>query len=220
MIEDPIIIKWKRWDSDELTKCMDPYIETGTKYQCLKVPGDDMKYLALHSFNMQWNYGQFKYIKDPETLEYGHLVQVMDFRKYYLNQFQDEPQSLFWYHTQTAIHPIINYCRCPQCPNKIVTDEYIIISDNRKHDKQAVGTFEEASLGFIASTGIVPSKKVQFLITVHNSIKADGASTTCPNLVFPQSDTTLVPSTVKAQLMAVLDKLKVLQQGVYTTEKL
>ena len=43
LIEDPTIIEWKRWDSDELTKCMDPHIETGTKYQCLKVLGDDMK---------------------------------------------------------------------------------------------------------------------------------------------------------------------------------
>ena len=71
----------KRWDSNELTKYMDPHVETGTKYQCLKVLGDDMKDLALHVFDMQWNYSQFKYIKDPETLEYGHLVKVMDFGK-------------------------------------------------------------------------------------------------------------------------------------------
>ena len=58
--------------------------------------GDDMKDLALHLFDMQWNYSQFNYINDPETLEYDHLVQVMDFGKNYLNQFQDEPQSLFW----------------------------------------------------------------------------------------------------------------------------
>ena len=32
IVEDPAIIKWKRWDSDELTKCMDPHIETGAKY--------------------------------------------------------------------------------------------------------------------------------------------------------------------------------------------
>ena len=82
--------------------------------------------------------------------------------KKYLNQFQDEPQSLFWYHTQTVTHPIINYYICPQCAKKIVTDEHIIISDNIKHYKQAVRTFEEASLGFLASEGIVPMKKIQF----------------------------------------------------------
>ena len=37
LIEDPTIIKWERWDSDELTKCMDPHNETRTKNQCLKV---------------------------------------------------------------------------------------------------------------------------------------------------------------------------------------
>ena len=95
LIEDPTVIKWKRWDSDELTKSMDPHIETGIKYQCLKVLGNDMKDLALYLFDMQWNYSLFKYINDPETLMYGHLVQVMDFGKNYLNQFQDEPQSLF-----------------------------------------------------------------------------------------------------------------------------
>ena len=162
MIEDPTIIKWKRWDSDKLTKCMDPHIETGTKYQYLKVLGDDMKDLALHLFDMWLNYSQLNYIMDPETLEYDHLVQVRDFGRNYLNQFQDEPQSLFWYHTQTVMHPIINYYRCPQCPKKIVSDEHIIISDNRKHDKQVVQTFEEVSLGFLASEGIVPTKKIQF----------------------------------------------------------
>ena len=125
LMEDPTVIKWKRWDSDELTKCTDPHIETGSKYQWLKVLGDDMKGLALHLFDMQWNYSQFRYINDPETLEYGHLVQVMDFGKNHLNQ----PQSLFWYQTQTVIHPIINYYRCLQCPKKIVTDGHIIISD-------------------------------------------------------------------------------------------
>ena len=60
---------------------MDPHIKTGTKYWCLKVLGDDMKDLVLHLFDMWWNYSQFNYIKDPETLEYGHLVQVMDFGK-------------------------------------------------------------------------------------------------------------------------------------------
>ena len=81
LIDDPIIIKWKRWDSDELTKHMDTHIKTGTKHQCLKVLSDDMKDLALHLFDMCRNYSQFNYIKDPETLEYGHLVQVMAFRK-------------------------------------------------------------------------------------------------------------------------------------------
>ena len=195
---------------------MDPHIETGTKYQCLKVLGDDMKDLALCLFDMQWNSSQFNYIKDLETLEYGHLVQVMDFGENYLNQFQDEPQSLFWYHTQTVIHPIINYYRCPQCPKEIVTNEHTIISDNRKHDKQTVRTFEEVSLGYFASEGIVPTKKIQFCdnCSLHNSIKAEDASTTCPNLMFPQSDATLVPATVKAKLMAVLDELKEMQQEV------
>ena len=153
---------------------MDPRIETGTKYQCLKVLVDDMKNLALHLFDMWWNYSQFNYIKDPETLEYGHLVQVMDFGKNYLNQFQDEPQSLFWYHMQTVIHPIINYHRCPQYPKKIVTDEHIMISDNRKHGKQAVRTFEEVLLGFLASEGIVPTKKIQFYDNCSQRYKSRG----------------------------------------------
>ena len=174
-----------------------------------------MKDLALNLFDMWWNYSQFKYIKDPETLEYDHLVQVIDFGKNYLNQFQDELWSLFWYHTQTVvIHPIINYYRCPQYPKKIIMDEDIIISDNRKHDKQAVRTFKEVSLGFLASEGIVPTKKIQFCDNCSQQYKAESASTTCPNLMFPQSDATLVPTMVKAQLMAVLGKLKVLQQEV------
>lgn len=58
LTEDPTIIKWKRWDLDELTKHMDQHMETGTKYQCLKVLGNDMKDLALHLFDMQWKYSQ------------------------------------------------------------------------------------------------------------------------------------------------------------------
>ena len=79
---------------------MDPNIETGTKYQFLKVLGDGMKDLALHLFDMQWTYSQIH--QGFRNIRIWSFGPGHGFWENYLNQIQDEPQSLFWYHTQTV----------------------------------------------------------------------------------------------------------------------
>ena len=58
-------------------------------------------------FNWKWHDQQFQYIKDD--LQESHLLQVLGFAQNFMNELGEEPQSLHWAHTQTVIHPIVNY---------------------------------------------------------------------------------------------------------------
>ena len=49
----------------------------------------------------------FQYVRD--NLKPGYLLQVLDFGQNHLNIFQDKPQSKHWDHSQTTIHPIVNF---------------------------------------------------------------------------------------------------------------
>ena len=60
-------------------------------------------------------------------LKPGQLLQVLDFSQNYLNVYQDEAQGAHWDHTQTVIHPIVNYYIGPD--GNLVTEEHIMISD-------------------------------------------------------------------------------------------
>ena len=70
----------------------------------------DIDKIALHMFQSDWNYEQFKNIL--EYLSDGNSLQVLDFANNWLNKFQDKHQSLFRLHLQMILHPIVNYYKC------------------------------------------------------------------------------------------------------------
>ena len=107
-----------------------------------------------------------------DNLKPGQLLQVLDFGQNYLNIYQDEPQGAHWDHTQTVIHPIVNYYIGPD--GKLVTDEHIMISDDLKHDKYAVKAFEEASLKHLKDKGFVPTMIIQFCDNCSGQYKSKG----------------------------------------------
>ena len=78
-----------------------------------------------------------------------------------MNELGEEPQSLLWAHTQTVIHPIVNYYKCP-IDGETITHEHIMITDDMKHDKYAVKAFEDASMNSLKSLGFKPKCILQF----------------------------------------------------------
>ena len=84
--------------------------------------------MSFHVFSSNWNYSHFLHIK--EHLKPGQLLQVLDFGQNYVNVYQDQPQGVHWDHSQTVIHPIVNYYLGTD--GTLVMEEHIMISDDLK----------------------------------------------------------------------------------------
>ena len=126
--------------------------------------------MSQHVFATNSNYAMFQYIRD--NLKPGYLLQVLDFGQNYVNVFQDEPQSKHWDHTQTTIHPIVNFFI--KQGESVTNVEHIMILSDRPHDKFAVKTFEETSLSALKAKGFVPTHIIQFNDNCSSQYKGKG----------------------------------------------
>ena len=172
---DKKIVNWKRWDlvkkDGRLSKVIDKVDKSTTKFQVIQQYVQDIDKLSLHLFNWKWHEAQFEFIKN--NLPKGVLLQVLDFAQNYLNRYQDEPQSCYWVHSQTVIHPIVNYYRCPQDEGLIV-EEHVMITDDLNHDKHAVKCFEDTTLEYFHQKGFTPKAIIQFCDNCSKQYKSKG----------------------------------------------
>ena len=172
--DDCNIIQWNRWIWVEkfpgsTQKKMILKTEQGTRKQLFCVFLDDLKSLSHHLFSANWNYTHFQYIR--ENLKPGYLLFVLDFGQNYMNVFQDKPQLIHWDHTQTTIHPIVNFFI--KLGESVVTaEEHIMISNDKNHDKYAVKAFEHASLNYLKEKGFSPTHIIQFSNNCASHIRA------------------------------------------------
>ena len=136
-------VSWDRWEwvpkKGLKTKRLNIVTKYGTKNELIEQYLADLKEMSYHLFSCHWNYNQFIHCK--ENLKPGQLLQVLDFGQNYMNVYQDEPQGVHWDHSQTVLHPIVNYYLDKE--GKLVTEEHLMISDDLKHDKFAVREFEK-----------------------------------------------------------------------------
>ncbi len=143
-------INWRHWGYKQREDTKNPcskqkYMfrdECGQLHELLDMYIDQLEDMTLHTFHCNWNYAQYQELKS--SLLNGELLQILDFAQNYLCVAQDAPQSLHWDHMQVVLHPIINHFI--NADGKLVCEEHIIISNDRRHDKYAVHAFEEVSL--------------------------------------------------------------------------
>ena len=95
---------------------------------------------ALHLFNAKWQNDQFKKIRTNPPKD--TVIQVLDFAENFTCDFQNEVQSAHWTHETCTVHPIVNYYTCEEedC-SEVVTESVVVISDDLKHDHNAVHKF-------------------------------------------------------------------------------
>ena len=167
-------VTWKRWEWVQKPgtkfRRLEKITHEGTKADLVKQYAADLKGMAFHLFSCNWNYAQFIHCRD--NLKPGQLLQVLDFGQNYMNVFQDEPQAVHWDHTQTVIHPIVNYYIGAN--GELVTEEHVMISSDLKHDKFAVRRFEEESLKRLKAKGFVPERIFQFCDNCAGQYKSKG----------------------------------------------
>ena len=126
--------------------------------QALCILQDMLQKFPYHLFVARWQQSQFvKSRKNPGE----DMIFVQDFAANLLLSNQDEAQSAYWGHYRVSIHPIIAVYLCQVC-KQIVKSEFIVLSDDLKHDHEAVNTFQEAVEENLAAAGVVMNKKVTY----------------------------------------------------------
>ena len=133
----------------------------GTLHQALQELSDLVKLLKSHIFWANWNRNLFEYIRG--NIPDNSIVQIFDFAQNFRNIYQDEVQSAYWDGTQTAIHAIINYFRCPvwSCSHN-VTLIMAQITDDLKHDSFVVCACHDLAFGYLAELKLSMDLIIQF----------------------------------------------------------
>ena len=167
-------VSWNCWEwvpkKNSTSKRLDIITKHGKKSELIDLYLSDLKEMSYHIFSCHWNYSQFLFFK--ENLKPGQLLQVLDFGQNYMNVYQDEPQGVHWDHTQTVLHPIVNYYL--DDTGKLVTEEHLMISNDLKHDKFAVRQFEKESLAKLKEKGFIPEQIIQFCDNCAGQYKSKG----------------------------------------------
>ncbi len=143
----------------------------GTLLQLINLCISELTSISLHLFYAEWQYRQFLWLKKNLTLEV--LLQVLDFGKNHLCNFQEEPQAKYWSHEQLTIHPVINYYRNED--GDIVTEEITFLCDDLKHDSAAVKKFEECLDEHFKSRNLTFKHCVQFTDQCPSQYKSKSA---------------------------------------------
>ena len=176
LYDDVNTIQWNQWIWVEKFpgasgKKMILSTKHGIRKDLLEMFLADLKSLSHHLFLANWNYAQFQYIRD--NLKQGYLLSVLDFGQNYMNIFQNEPQSIHRDHTQTTIHPTVNFFIRPG-ESVVTVEEHIVITSDKNHDKYAVKTFEEISLNHLTEKGFLPTHIIQFNDNCSSQYKGKG----------------------------------------------
>ena len=76
---------------------------------------------------------------------------------------QDEPVGVHWEHPQITVHHTSVFYWClNECCNKIVCEDIIHISDDKKHDKHAVSTCINKSIEHLTSKSVPIMEIIDF----------------------------------------------------------
>ena len=121
---------------------------------------ENLDTMALHLFDFKFQAMQFDMAK--KQLRENTVLMVLDFAQNVSLKSQFEAQSGMWHRPQITLHPIVCYYRCPQGCGSLVTDEIMLVSDDRKHDFHAVKAFTEKALEHLEDSAVVVAKVIQF----------------------------------------------------------
>lgn len=101
----------------------------------------EILFLKKHLFIAHWELGQFQNTSQHPPV--NCVIAVLDFGRNYVCEFQDEPQFLYWIHTQITVHPVVCYYKCNEkgC-NSTVKEDVVFLSEDIRHDAHAVNWYE------------------------------------------------------------------------------
>ena len=137
-------ISWRKWLKHPGKSAPDKCQIRGTVNQALCELLQTLGTLKPHIFRANWNRNVFEYAR--KNMLPGQVIQIFDFAMNFRNMYQDEVQSAYWDGSQTSIHAVINYYRCPNTSCSEVTMLILAqITDNLHHDSFVVLAAHDAS---------------------------------------------------------------------------
>ena len=105
-----------------------------------------------HHFRALWQQKQLALC--VKNLANDEAVMIEDYSENYQCRFQNEVQSAFFDQTQVTLFPIMIYYKCSIEGSSVLVKHSIIgISDDPKHDSDAVKCFEETALKVLQDQG-------------------------------------------------------------------
>ncbi|GBO13703.1 Protein phosphatase 1D [Araneus ventricosus] len=102
---------------------------------------------TLHVYTAQKQLAEFKYLK--ENLKVGHIIIHEDFAENFTIRLQGEIMATHWNSTQVTLYTCIVYYRNNE---KLEHKNYVVVSDDLNHTKDAVFAFNSAIIEDLKQT--------------------------------------------------------------------
>ena len=144
-------VVWHQWEKVESAnypkvkkKSFDKIRYTGPLSTLLTKYIESLHKISVHMFDFRWQAFQFNECK--KLLQNGDCLFIIDFTQNYSHHGQDEILGAYWLRKQSTLHPFVIYFLCPEECGHLVKEEVMILSDDLKHDAQAVEKFTDKVL--------------------------------------------------------------------------
>ena len=128
---------------------------------------DILSPFAQHMFVAYWQQSVFSQLK--ESISANHVLSVIDFSENFATFYQNAIQATHWVNNQATLFPMVSWYPCTTCEgHEIIRESIVIISDDLKHDANAVHKFQQVAYEHI---------KERRSINIERAIEfSDGAS--------------------------------------------
>ncbi len=132
----------------------------GNVTDCFQQLVEELEPHALHVFHVTWNLSEIEHLR--KNVPEGVVVMYMDFAKNFDLQPAREIQSAYWDCTSVTIHGIVCFYRCTtEGCQKIVTDKYMHVTKEKKHDSFIPRVAMEQTINLLIKKGVPISLIVQ-----------------------------------------------------------
>ena len=99
---------------------------------------------AQHMLVAYWQQSVFSQLK--ESISANHVLSVIDFSENFATFYQNAIQATHWVNNQATLFPMLSWYPCTTCEgDEIIRESTVIISDDLKHDANAVHKFQQVA---------------------------------------------------------------------------
>lgn len=169
-VDMSVEIEYRQWGhkyyaNAQGTRIKGPYknnVFMGTKADLAGLMKLQMQELPLHMFHYNWQGEQLEIAK--ANLRPSELLVIVDFAKNITLPRQHEVQHGFFHRQNVTLHPVVMYYLClkGQLCQSLVTDEFMCISGDTKHDAYAVHTYIKIALEHLSKQGTKVTRLIVF----------------------------------------------------------
>ena len=157
---------WHQWEKVESSnpkakkKSFDKIRYTGPVSTLLTKYIESLHKISVHMFDFRWQAFQFDECK--KLLQKGDCLFIIDFAQNHSHHRQDEILGAYWSRKQSTLHPFVIYYPCPEECGDLVKEEVMILSDDLKHDAEAVEKFTDKVLEHLKQKNVLVNRVIVF----------------------------------------------------------